>query len=471
MPFIREEDDLPIVTTTVLLIILAGVLLLVSGCALQGGTVNLPTKPLVASLRAVAVVVEDPQGRPIQGAVCGLDGGSDQGVSSNADGYVLFRTVPTSLRATQLTCSAEGYVRASEHRDLWTGANEDLEPITLTAAHVDPSRFTLDELKGKLRGSLSVRLNLPYGPRPNQDSNIAWMAFYELQTPANRQRMLDAFHARGLTMSAIGPVTGNDCYHEQFPNIGDPPSGGLMAGCLHNWRVPTQDEWDAYLDGVQEQWDGGIMPCYFAKPDGWERAEYGAEIAALEQLYQQPRAQRLLRCVVGPGWEPSGEKYGWANREYVRWVQWGARVFPTALRGIHLVADLDAPTGQDDDSTFPAKQGNALSWVNVAPYIHFFADQLGGYVFGSTEQPSAHFLDELCKHVKRVGDGFRGGYGWPSAGADGTRILHVVFEYAAFADWWKNFAEKYSWQIGDEAMRCGADGYGDGGTVPVPVWR
>lgn len=440
-------------------------ILMMAGCTGTPPPVVRPQPaPPAAAWRAVGLVV-----RGVDGASCALQDvpGWTAPATSNADGYLVWLTVTGGLRQTAVRCHAEGYVDYLAPAVLATAEDEDLPAITLQADHVDPSTFSLEDLKGRLRGSLSVRLNLPYGPRPHQDSNIAWMAFYELYTKPDRDRMLAAFRTRGLTMSAIGPVTGNDCYHEQFPTINDAPTGGLLAGCLHNWRVPTQAEWDAYLDGVQEQWDGGLMPCYFAKPDGWERAEYAAAMDALDVLYRQPRAQRLLRCVIYPGWEPSGAKYGWPNREYVTWVQRGAAVFPRALRGLHTVSDLDAPTGQDDDQTFPPGQGNALSWRNVAPAIHFWADQLGGYVNEGAEHPSAPFLDELCKHVQRVRDGFRGGFGWPSAGGDGTPIRHIVFEFAAFVDWWKNFDERYAWQIGDAAMRCGADGYGDGGTVPV----
>lgn len=442
------------------------------GGALAGGTINFhdpapvprPHYQFGIVACAVPVAVTDPCPTPIAGAKIEVQ--HDDGwvyATANADGYALMNAV---IPNSAVRISAAGFVT-----DSWSIEPPKIDgqnlSFTLVRDHVDPSQFTLAELKAKLRGSLSVRLNLPYGARPGQDSNVAWMAFYELYGPADRTRMRAAYLSRGLTMTSIGPVTGNDCYHESFPNIGEPAGPGLLAGCLHNWRVPSQAEWDAYLDGVQEQWDAGLMPCYHAKPDGWERADFAPLMDALDVLYRQPRAQRLIRCAIYAGWEPSGTKYGWPNRVYVQWVKRGAEVFPNALRGIHLIADLDAPTGGDDDQTFPKGEGNALSWVNVAPFIHFWADQVGGYVTGSTEVPDPTFMSELCKHVQRVRGGFAGGYGWPTAGADGTRLLYILYEASAYADWWRNFAERYSWQIGDAAMGCGADGYGDGGTVPV----
>src|SRR5438067_13388074 len=113
--------------------------------------------------------------------------------------------------------------------------------------------------------------------------------------------MLEAYKAHGYTHAVTGPVTGNDCYHGQYP-------------CHRG--VPSQVEWDAYLDDLQEWWDAGVTPIYFAKPD--ETLEPG-EMAALDALYAQERAQRLLRVVVYTGWEPWG-KYAKTNAGWVQWV-------------------------------------------------------------------------------------------------------------------------------------------------------
>lgn len=321
--------------------------------------------------------------------------------------------------------------------------------------HVDPSLIPLETL-AKIKGAMwTQRINIPYGPRPNQDTNINAFVFYDLYDAETRTRMRETYKAAGYTHTVAGPVTGNDCYHNLYP-------------CRRG--IPTQEQWDAYLDSIQELWDNGLTPCYFAKPDGWEVPERAADMDRLDALYRQERAQKLLRCVIYPGWEPSGTKYGWNNEMYVRWVKRGADVFPHALRGVHFVSDLDAPTGLNDDEVFPPGQGNGISWRNVAPYIHFWADQHGGYVEEGTPVPSGFFLDELAKHIKRVKAGFHNGFaGWPtfSAWGPGKPIKHISAEYAAYLDFWRDYPEVYAKQIGDAAMDAGADGYLDGGTREV----
>jgi hypothetical protein len=325
--------------------------------------------------------------------------------------------------------------------------------------HVDPSAMPLEQLAA-IRGAMwSARLNLPFGPRPGQDSNILPMAFYGVYSPRDRARMLTHYHdERHYTHAVTGPITGNDCYHGKYP-------------CRRG--IPTQEQWNAYLDELQTWWDRGVMPVYFAKPDGWETAEHAAGMDKLDALYAQPRAQQLIRIVVYPGWEPSGTKYGWNNATYVAWVQRGARVFPNALRLLHTVSDLDAPTGGDDDRTFPKGQGNVISWRNVAPYIHGWLVQVGGYVNGKTPTPSRAFLAEFSKLWPDLHRRFyAGASGWPTTSAWGDRPLMIYYaEGASYGDFWHDWPESIAIDLGNRAMAAGADGYLDSGSVPVPMPR
>lgn len=379
---------------------------------------------------------------------------------TNGDGYTLF-TVP-NLPWSELFIDAAGYVSYSVgiHTPDLEGRHNVFTLARVKPAHVDPSVFALEDLAA-IRGAMwTARLNVPYGPRPNQDDNILAMAFYGLYAPQDQDRMLTQYHdVKGFTHGVTGPVTGNDCYHGLYP-------------CRQG--VPNQEQWDAYLDELQTWWDRGVVPVYFAKPDGWERPEFAADMDALDALYGQPRAQRLLRVVVYPGWEPSGSKYGWTNATYVAWVKRGARVFPNALRGLHTVSDLDAPTGGDDDKTFPKGQGNAISWQNVAPYIHLWYVQVGGYVEGGNPVPDPTFLAEFDKLWADFRRKFNtGAAGWPqtSAWSDGRPVRAIYAEGASFPVFWKNWPEATAFELGDRAMRAGAYGYLDGGTVPVPSVR
>jgi hypothetical protein len=337
----------------------------------------------------------------------------------------------------------------------WPGMSAFVVTLTGRSAHVDPSTFSLERLAA-VRGAMwTARLNVPFGPRPNRDDNILALAFYDLYDAPTRQRMLEAYKARGYTHSVTGPITGNTCYHNLYP-------------CRRGH--PSQEHWDAYLDRLQEQWDAGVIPIYFAHPDGWTLPANSADMDVLDALHRQPRAQQLLRVVVYAGWEPSGTKHGWNNDQYIAWAKRGADVFPNAVRFLHTVSDLDAPTGQNDSAVFPAGQANAIAWQRIAPYIHGWFDQLGGYVGGRSEVPSQAFKDEFAKHVNRVRRGFREGYGgWPRSSAWGDRpLLYIAAEYAAYGNFWSNWREQYALDLGDLAMQAGADGYLDGGRVPVP---
>jgi hypothetical protein len=307
--------------------------------------------------------------------------------------------------------------------------------------------FTLEEL-AQIRGAMwTRRCNVPMGPRPNQDSNILAMDYYDQYNTADRKKMLDAYP---YPTYVCGPMV-DEGYHGMYqarPN------------------VPTQAEWDRFLDSVEERYHAGKKPIYFAKPDGWENNLEGMD--ELDALHRQARAQKLLRIVCYPGWEPNGWKYGWNNDKWLEWCFRGWVVFPKALRCLHMTSDLDAPTGGNDSDVFPPGEGNAISWRNVAPYIHVWLDQVGGYIDGGNPVPSAEFLSEFAKHVKRCCDGFRHGVGgWPtfSAWGENKPIRYVAAEYASYGDFWWNWDEQYAKQIGDVAMANGADGFLDSGTL------
>lgn len=337
------------------------------------------------------------------------------------------------------------------------------------AGHFDPSTVPLEQL-ARMRGSIwTARSPISYGPRRGQPDNILALDFFTLYDAAERARMIADYRARQYWTASIGPFAATDCYHDLYP-CHDP----AVPGSWPVDDVPSQATWDLALDRIQELWDNGIEPVYFHKPDGWERPEYASRLDRLDALAMQPRAQRLLKAVCYPGWEPSGDKYGWNNDTWRRMCERGARVFPNALRCVHFPCDLDAPTGQNDDQIFPKGEGNAISWRNVAPYVHCFLMQVCGYVNdGMTEE----FRREWPKAVRRCVDGFRGGYGWPnySAFGPGQPIRTIAFEYASYRDFWQNAPESEAREIGDMAMRAGADGYMDGGTLPVggdtpPPW-
>lgn len=133
------------------------------------------------------------------------------------------------------------------------------------------------------------------------------------------------------------------------------------------------------------------------------------------------------------------------------------------IRRYHTPCDLDA---QNDDVVL-GPNGNAVSWQRVAPFIHGWLMQVCGYVDRGLD---AEFQREWPKAVQRAVNGFRGGIGgWPTGSAFGPDrpVLVYAAEYASFRSYWSNAPESEAIMIGDVAMRAGAAGYLDGGSLPV----
>lgn len=328
--------------------------------------------------------------------------------------------------------------------------------VSLTPAHVDPSHIPLSDL-ARIRGAMWLT---PLAGLPPKD-RIAF-AFYPFYGPEDRARMISAYTAKGYTHAVSGPIAGTDCYHGLWPC-----HDTRFPAAMPEDGVPSQAQFDAYLDGLQELWDGHLIPVCFIKPDGWERRL--DLLDQLDALYAQPRAQALCRVVVYPGWEPSGDKYGWSNAIYVAMVERGARVFPDALRLLHTVVELDAPTGQNDDLI---GMTNGLAWRNVAHYIHGWLAQYGGYALSGnctpTETFKKDFGEALADQIRR----FRtGASGWPTGSAWGSSTPLSVYagEYASYVGLWQSCDEAASIELGNIAIAAGSAGYLDGGSAEVPA--
>jgi hypothetical protein len=333
---------------------------------------------------------------------------------------------------------------------------------------LEPSSFKkpLAEL-AKLRGAMwTARLNLPWGPRPGQDDNCICIDYFECFSVADQDRILAAYgpsSERHYSTAPLGPIV-DAGYHGQLPAT--------------DWR----GDFSVYLDAAAKLEAAGIGVVHFLRPDRgvagleWTVADLDRE---LTPLFSSPRAQALMSRVV-LGWEP-GPRYFYNNDWWVAMCQWQARVFPRALRGIHMVSDCDAPVGGDDDVRGIS---NGQGWANVAPYIHFWIVQNAGYTDSNNEVPTPefyqNFTDQFNPAVRgSFYDRFKTGGptgDWPTTSAWSAEkvkpilngeayegIVAMPGEYAAFADYWKNFHERYSQDLGEAAMRAGAYGFLDGG--------
>jgi hypothetical protein len=342
-----------------------------------------------------------------------------------------------------------------EYADLQERKKHPPEPPA--PEHVDPSGIPLGEL-AQIRGAMwSVRLNVPFGPRPNRDDNIVATDFFEDYSPVDQARILTAYRARGYTHVVVGPLVDSDGYHGLYPP--------------HDWRGA---EFDKFLDELQVFWDAGLTPIVFIHPDGWSLEQTRAEFTP---LLQSERAQKLIRVVVPSGWEPT--RYDWSSATWTLYAKWARQTLPNALVLIHTVTDVDAPVGTDsrgDDNGRP----NAEGWARIAPYIHGWLIQNGPYETAPSANPS--LAREFCAQFKADGDGaelhsvawhFKGAGGWTrdSAWGRGVPILLYAAEHTAYESFWKNLPEAASRPWGDLAVSCGADGYLDGGSVAVPRRR
>lgn len=306
------------------------------------------------------------------------------------------------------------------------------------------------EALAKVRGSMwTARLDLPWGPRPGQPDNIITIDYFEAFSPSDQDRIIAAYgpsSARGYTHAPMGPIV-DPGYHGQLPET--------------DWRNNP----DVYLDAAIKLERAGIHVIHFLRPDrgvvglDWTIDDLNQELGP---IFSSSKAQNVMR-IVCLGWEP-GPRYFYDNAWWVQMTQWMAQTFPNAVRFIHMVSDCDAPTGQDDD-----KKGltNGQCWQNVAPYIHGFLAQYGGYVDG---QPVDVFIPNIQTALidmrRRFSDPSYGpGADWPKFSAWGTDkpILMFAGEYAAYLDYWDNAPESESIMIGTAALQAGAAGFLDGG--------
>lgn len=300
------------------------------------------------------------------------------------------------------------------------------------------------DVLAKIRGAMwTARLNLPWGPRPGQDDNCICIDYFECYTPQDQDRIILAYgpQGRGYTHAPMGPIV-DAGYHGYLPST--------------DWR----DTIDVYLDAAAKLEQAGIHVIHFLKPDGWDIDQ----LETLTPLFSTPKAQALMR-IVCCAWEPSTET---PNRVWKQWLSWQARVFPQAVRLIHLPADWDAPIGGPEDN---GKSGG-WGWSQVADLLHGWLVQNAGYVDGGTPVPNPTFVRNFTDqfdpevHWSLANRFMTGGPGdWPTWSAWGPHVPLKVYagEYAAYANFWHNYPESESRRLGGLALDAGAAGYFDGG--------
>ena len=356
-----------------------------------------------------------------------------------------------------LELHVDGY-EAVAQRFVIAATGQNLDDIQLRRAGFDPSGVPLEQL-ARIRGAMwTETYPCSLGPRPWQPNNICATDFLWNYTEAQRLAIVENLVSLGYTHAVVGPLVDSDGYHGVWtPN---------------DWRGARFAE---FLDMCQFLWDHGLAPVVFITPDNWslERAQ-----AELSPLLQQERAQRLIRIAVR-AWEPC--KYECSSFTWAAYGQWLRSTLPHALVLLHTVCDVDAPVGTDalgDDNG----KDNALGWHRVAPFYHGWLTQSCTFERADgvdDENGLSNFVNwtRLFDPTVRGSypDRFRHGYaGWPMFSAWGptTPLRVYAAEYFAFPVMWQKYTtrpmtkeEARRW--GDAAMRAGADGYLDGGSLPV----
>lgn len=330
--------------------------------------------------------------------------------------------------------------------------------------HVDPAQYTDAQLltfRGAFFDVYAGDCDLPYGPRPHERTNIAVFAapYY---TKEQRECVYGLWKARGYTHGNVGPFI-DPGYHGMNPGYDFRDDGGAWAADL-----------------IEEVWDHGFIPDVFITPDGWTVQQ----LQTLEPIFRSPRWQRLARLVVN-GYEQQGSPYGWSNNVYVGHLAWLASVFPSAKRGLHTIADIEAPVGDGDETSadrctadliarLKCFHGNGDAWARVTPLIHFWFHQSEALFHPDHVDPNPsadgrtdaeHYFDlfdqsKASSFVQRFSFGRSG---WPTVSANSGPLCVVAAEFLSYRVYWNlAFTEDMARDYGHRAVALGACGAMDG---------
>lgn len=316
--------------------------------------------------------------------------------------------------------------------------------VTLSSSSIIPW-FSV-EARRKIRGALwTNRLNIPYGPRPNQDSNILAMDYYFDFDSSTRARMRASYKSQGnCTHAALGPPS-DPGYHGQYPAT--------------DWSTDP----DKYASILEELLLDDIIIVMFLSPAGWSLQQL---IDTYDKMFRSNRWQKICQMIVPNGWEPSEDT---PNSQYVEFLKYGTETFPKALSYLHLASDFDAPgNGADLTPGLPTYIGNDGCWRNVAPYLHGFLVQNGAYSESPVDDPvlAKNFGDQFDPNVSgSLANRFTHGYaGWPTFSAYGpnTPIDVVNGECTSYNAYWYDLPQSISQAWGNLALSRGAIGAFDG---------
>jgi hypothetical protein len=292
------------------------------------------------------------------------------------------------------------------------------------------------------RGALNIKMNAPFGLRPNQDNNTASTNGLWNYAEADQDRILAAYKTRGYTHGPAGPFI-DPGYHDLWPGV--------------DFRDPAQL---ARVEAAIEKiYAAGITPVIFITPDGWTVDQ----LRALEPIFRSAKWQTYCQLVVN-GFEQQGSKYGWSNAKYVSYGKWLNDVFPKAVIGLHTISKIEAPVGEGDDTSKPGMD-IASCWRRVADVFDYWLYQDDMWDHPEHVDPAnpdgrtdlEHFVSLWDKNdpnsfVRRFGPG----------GLWECSLIPIPGEYCSYGLVWQDQPESFAREVGRRCIAAGAVGAFDG---------
>jgi hypothetical protein len=305
---------------------------------------------VLQALRAVGSTVVTTSNTPIAGASCALQDtpGWTPNATSQANGYVVWSSVTSSLRNTAIRCSASGYNDYLASAVLQTGADENLPPIVLVPSFpAPPPRAELLNVRLTFQG-----LTVPtaqFGALPWFEAALPWLS------PADR---LNAYAAKHASPAWPGGDTHAIVFLPHGPPLYDEPGQPYSAD-----RFPALD-WTAGDTAISPQLPALVADVvqhgfrdvllFLGGDDGEAGYLVATKEAPLvaEALRTSPWGDLRPYVVLLPGWD--GVFYGYTP-DHIH--QWGA-----LCRSLMPYCGLEHSTGH-----IPAGDGPGEWWAPSGP--------------------------------------------------------------------------------------------------------
>lgn len=305
-------------------------------------------------------------------------------------------------------------------------------------------QFSFNEL-ANVRGALNIKMNAPFGLRPNQDDNTAstnggWNYSEDMQS-----HIIAEYKLRGYTHGPVGPFI-DPGYHSIWPGVDFRNENERVQ--VENWLIRCNK--------------AGLITPVFVSPDGWDVDR----LRTLDFIFKTPLWQELCQFVVN-GFEQQGSKYGWSNKRYVETALYLRETFPNAkIVALHTISKIEAPVGDGDDTSKPG-MSNADCWKRIALAgfnLWFYQDDMWGGKDQNIDPTNPdgktdleHFVslwdrNDKNSFVRRFGP----------EGIWDSDIIPIPGEFGSFGLVWNNEPESRYRTIGRRCINVGARGSFDG---------